>query len=65
MTPKGNGFVKWGVLAPVLIALAIACLGSSAYLVERSEDSIHENIRLMQVDLREIRFDVKELLKGR
>lgn len=63
MIPKGNGFVKWGVLAPVLLGIVIACLGSSAYLVERSEDSIHESIRLIQTDLREIRNDVKDLLK--
>jgi len=63
MTLKGEGYVKWGVLAPVLLGLVIACLGSNAYLVEKSEDSIHENIRLMQVDLRVIRNDVKDLLR--
>ncbi len=62
MTP--NGSVKWTALVPVLLALAIACLGSSAFLVDRSEKSIHSSIRVIQTDLREIRNDVKTLLKG-
>lgn len=63
MTPK-NDSVRWSILAPVLVAIAIACLGSTAYLVDKSEDSIHGTIRMIQVDLREVRNDVKNLLKG-
>ena len=48
---------------PLLVAIVIACLGSTAYLEDKSEDSIHGTLKIMQTDLREVRNDVKNLLK--
>lgn len=64
MTLKGNGYVKWGVLAPLLLGVVIACLGSSAYLIDKQERTLYDTISIMQLDLREVRDDVKDLLKG-
>lgn len=61
MTTNGN--VKWKALVPILIGLAALCMGSTWKLLDKQEQNIYHTLKVMQMDLREVRTDVKQLLK--
>ena len=65
MTRKGNGYVKWATLIPILLVLVIACMGATDRMIGRQDQSIKDTLKTMQLDLREVRQDVKTLLKER
>lgn len=58
-----NGFVKWGALVPVLLALAVACMGATVYLVDSADKRLYDNIEQIKKDIRVIQEDVKTLLQ--
>ena len=58
-----NGKVSWCALVPLLMAFVIACMGATSYMLDTQERTIHNTIKIIQVDLREVRNDVKDLLK--
>ncbi len=65
MIPKNgyNGYVKWAALVPLLLALTAACMGATWKLLDKQEQGLYTVIKIMQVDLREVRNDVKDLLR--
>ena len=63
MTKSGD--VTWSVLAPILLALTIACLGATKYMVNVEDKWLKDNIKELRTDVRVIQEDVKLILKGR
>lgn len=62
MIPKGNGCVKWVALVPILLGITAACMGATAYLIDKQEGNLYHNIQLIQTDIHVIQQDVKALL---
>ena len=58
-----NGDVKWAVLAPLLLGLAIACIGATKFIVDSEDRRLYNNIEQIKLDIRVIQGDVKLLLQ--
>lgn len=72
MTERTNGYVRWGPIITLLISLAIAVLGASAFLDAQhsstayhdgavGKDMFEEFTKRIDQTLLEIRTDVKEI----
>ncbi len=58
-----NGYVKWVALVPLLLVLAMACVGAAAYMVDSADKRLYDNIEQIKMDIRVIQEDVKKLLQ--
>lgn len=64
MIPNGNnGYVRWPWFITTVIGLAVLCMGATWQMLKHHKEDVYDVLKVMQVDLREVRADVKDLLK--
>lgn len=58
-----NEHVTWPWFITTIIGLCVMSMGASWAVLDKHEQNVYDVIKVMQVDLREVRNDVKDLLK--